>query len=83
MGSTDVQALARLIDGLARPAGISSALAFHDRCPMKAETLSALVALSEALGRHPDDLRTLQHYGNLPDLILDVLEDWIPDDLAA
>ena len=50
---------------------------------MNGETLSALAALAEALERYPEDFKALQSYGNLPNLILDVLDDWIPEEEVA
>ena len=46
---------------------------------MHQRTADAVVALVEALKAHPDDLRTLKAYGDLPTHLVDLLEDYEHD----
>lgn len=46
---------------------------------MHQRTADAVLALVEALKAQPDDLRTLKAYGNLPDHLVDLLEDYEHD----
>jgi len=48
---------------------------------MHADTASAVSALVESLKAHPEDLRLMQVYGNLPAHLIDFLADH-EDDLS-
>ena len=39
-------------------------------------TKAAVLALVDALEAHPEDLRTLDVYGNLPQHLLDIVDDF-------
>jgi hypothetical protein len=47
---------------------------------MHPDTLAALRLLALALASHPDDLRTLAIYGNIPEHLADALDDYAGDD---
>lgn len=51
------------------------------RIDMHADTAAAVSALVESLKAHPDDLRTLRVYGDLPTHLIDFLADH-EDDLT-
>ena len=80
---TAVNAVSGLTDSVEWPHWVVPPFEPHRSCVVNGETLSALAALAEALERYPEDLKALQDYGNLPNLILDVLDDWIPEEDAA
>ena len=42
-------------------------------------TVAAVRALVAALKDHPDDLRAMQPYGNLPQHLIDLLDDYQHD----
>ena len=48
---------------------------------MHESTAAAVSALVTALQEHPDDLQDMQAYGNLPQHLIEYLEDY-EDDLA-
>jgi hypothetical protein len=47
---------------------------------MHPDTLAALRLLALALAAHPDDLRTLAIYGNIPAHLADLIDDYITTD---
>jgi hypothetical protein len=47
---------------------------------MHPDTLAALRLLALALAAHPDDLRTLAVYGDMPAHLADALDDHAGDD---
>ena len=47
---------------------------------MNPDTIAALRLLALALAAHPDDLRTLAIYGNIPEHLADALDDCADDD---
>ncbi len=44
------------------------------------DRVAALRLLASALAAHPDDLRTLAIYGNIPEHLADALDDHAGDD---
>lgn len=46
---------------------------------MHDDTVAAVRALVAALTAHPEDLRTMQPYGNLPQHLIDLLDDYQHD----
>ena len=48
---------------------------------MNHSTAAAVSALIEALKQHPEDLRVLQAYGDIPTHLIDLIEDY-EDDLT-
>ena len=47
---------------------------------MHPDTIAALRLLALALAAHPDDLRTLAVYGDMPEHLTDALDDCAGDD---
>ncbi len=47
---------------------------------MHPDTIAALRLLASALAAHPDDLRTLAVYGDMPEHLADALDDYAGDD---
>ncbi len=46
---------------------------------MHPDTLAALRLLVLALENHPDDLETLQIYGDMPEHLADLISDYLDD----
>ena len=49
---------------------------------MHPDTIAAVRLLVLALERHPEDLATLAVYGDLPEHLVDLVDDYIDDDDA-
>jgi hypothetical protein len=47
---------------------------------MHPDTLAALRLLASALAAHPDDLTALAIYGNIPEHLADLIDDYITTD---
>ena len=50
---------------------------------MHPDTIAAVRLLVLALERHPEDLATLAIYGDMPEHLIDLVDDYIDDDETA
>ena len=59
---------------------MASAAVSAPRQNMHPETCAALRLLVLALTAHPEDIATLNHYGNMPEHLADLVDDYIDTD---